>query len=252
MSDLTDLERFFRDPDVGDGLLQPPLTGPACANVRAALNRLGDFLGHGDVYDDELAAGVRRFHERNRHSARDGCVGPGTRRLLALRMLEAFGPRAAQRLTDPEDPPQPPRPFTAYDYKRGQKPFLFVSYAHKDSHLVYPEIARLRGRGYRIWYDEGIEPGSVWAAEIDRAVLECSGFVVFLSRRAAASAYVAHEIDLALRRPGRPFLAVLLRPTPLPEPLGAKIGHLQAIHRHEMSPESYAAKMDQALQWFVP
>ena len=45
---------------------------------------------------------------------------------------------------------------------QGDNPFVFVSYAHKDSDAVYRILRLLQGRGLRIWYDEGITPGSEW------------------------------------------------------------------------------------------
>ncbi len=58
------------------------------------------------------------------------------------------------------------KPFPAY---RGDEPYIFVSYAHTDTASVYPEIARLTGQGFNIWYDEGISPGTVWRDELERA-----------------------------------------------------------------------------------
>ena len=45
---------------------------------------------------------------------------------------------------------------------KGSEPYIFISYAHKDSEAVLPVIARLQKDGYRVWYDEGIAPGSNW------------------------------------------------------------------------------------------
>ena len=42
---------------------------------------------------------------------------------------------------------------------RGEKPYIFVSYAHVDSETVLPIAEELHKRGYRVWYDEGIEAG---------------------------------------------------------------------------------------------
>ena len=44
----------------------------------------------------------------------------------------------------------------------GTEPYIFVSYAHKDSEAVLPIIAALQDRGFRIWYDAGIEAGTEW------------------------------------------------------------------------------------------
>jgi len=49
-------------------------------------------------------------------------------------------------MTSPTNAAEPP--FEAYG---GKDPYLFVSYSHKDSALVYPEIERLHQLGFRIW-----------------------------------------------------------------------------------------------------
>ena len=66
------------------------------------------------------------------------------------------------------------RPFHAY---RGEEPFVFVSYAHEDADVVYPEITGLHERGFNIWYDEGISPGSAWRDELAQRVEACSVFL---------------------------------------------------------------------------
>jgi len=40
------------------------------------------------------------------------------------------------------------RPFPAY---QGDQPYIFVSYAHEDAELVYPEIQWLKDQGFNIW-----------------------------------------------------------------------------------------------------
>ena len=41
------------------------------------------------------------------------------------------------------------------------KPYIFISYAHKDSGKVYEIIRNLEDSGYNVWYDGGIDPGKV-------------------------------------------------------------------------------------------
>ena len=69
-------------------------------------------------------------------------------------------------------------PFEAYT---GDKPYLFISYAHKDAKIVYPLITAWHTAGYRVWYDEGIDPGNEWPEEIAKALSLCSYFIVFIS-----------------------------------------------------------------------
>ena len=54
-------------------------------------------------------------------------------------------------------------PYPAY---KGNEPYIFVSYAHKDSDAVFREIRRLNDLGYHVWYDEGIAPGNEWCLYI--------------------------------------------------------------------------------------
>ena len=43
---------------------------------------------------------------------------------------------------------------------RGDSPYIFISYSHKDSDVVFDIIGQLQMKQYRIWYDEGIDPGT--------------------------------------------------------------------------------------------
>ena len=52
------------------------------------------------------------------------------------------------------------------DAYNGDESFAFVSYVHSDAKKVYPEIKRLDSMGYRLWYDEGLDPGNEWQEEI--------------------------------------------------------------------------------------
>lgn len=58
-----------------------------------------------------------------------------------------------------------------YDYNE-QEPYIFISYAHKDEKWVLPLIDGLRQRGFRVWYDIGIEAGTEWPAIIESHLLE--------------------------------------------------------------------------------
>lgn len=134
-------------------------------------------------------------------------------------------------------------PFPAYG---GSKPFIFVSYAHKDAADVFPELCRLHGLGYRIWFDEGIDPGNEWPEEIAKALGNAAHFIVFITPDAVKSRNVRNEIRFALTK-GKPFLAVHLRETALPEGLELDIGSVQAVYMHKLSAQNYERKMEQTL-----
>lgn len=128
----------------------------------------------------------------------------------------------------------------------GDQPFVFVSYSHADSELVLAELQKLQTAGFRIWYDEGINPGNDWPEEIARA-LDCSSlFLVFITPRSVASTNVQNEINFALNR-RKSFLAVHLEETTLPAGLELRMGDIQAIKRHYIAEERYRQKIHKVL-----
>jgi hypothetical protein len=134
-------------------------------------------------------------------------------------------------------------PFEAYI---GPLPYAFVSYAHKDSDAVFPGISRLHAQGYRIWYDEGIDPGNEWPEEIGRYLAGCSFFIVFVSPNAVQSHNVRNEINFALKK-RKPFLAIHIVETTMPDGLELQMGAIEAILKYRMSEESYCRKLAKKL-----
>ncbi len=81
----------------------------------------------------------------------------------------------------------------------GNKPFLFVSYSHRQSDLVVESIRILHDQGWRLWYDEGIPAGSDWPANIARHMEACEAVLFFLSGTALESPNCLSEIRTAAR-----------------------------------------------------
>ncbi len=134
-------------------------------------------------------------------------------------------------------------PFEAY---KGDAPFIFVSYAHKDAELVFPDLEKLRGYNFRLWFDEEIDPGNEWPEEVARALSNSSMFLVFISSNAVASRNVRNEIHFALNN-SKPFLAVYVEQTALPKGLELRMGDIQAILKYRMDPNSYWRKLEKVL-----
>src|SRR5215813_2564249 len=130
-------------------------------------------------------------------------------------------------------------PFEAY---RGNEPYIFVSYAHKDGKGIFPEIKYLHDQGYRIWYDEGIDPGNEWPEEVAKALANASLFLFFISSNATNSRNVRNEINFALNNK-KPFIAVHIIETQLPIGLELRMGDIQAVLKYTMSQASYSQKM---------
>lgn len=81
-------------------------------------------------------------------------------------------------------------------YENGEK-YIFVSYSHRDSDTVVPIIKGMQKRGYRVWYDEGIQVGTEWSDTIAAHIEHCECFVSFMSENAAASENCRDEISYA-------------------------------------------------------
>ena len=76
----------------------------------------------------------------------------------------------------------------------GREPYIFVSYAHRDSGTVLPVVSGLFEDKYRVWYDEGIAPGSEWPHNIAVHLENADTVAAFLSENSAASINCENEI----------------------------------------------------------
>lgn len=84
----------------------------------------------------------------------------------------------------------------AYD---GREPYIFVSYAHKNSSKVMPIIESLFKDKYRAWYDEGIAPGSEWPKNIEDHLKAASVVLIFTSKESLESSNCQNEIVNAIK-----------------------------------------------------
>jgi tetratricopeptide (TPR) repeat protein len=135
-------------------------------------------------------------------------------------------------------------PIEAY---RGNDAFLFVSYAHKDSEQVYPEIRRLHERGYRLWYDEGIDPATIFTAEIVKSLNGARLVLAFLSPNSVASEWVEREIHVAVSSLKKPVVGVYLSETILSESLVLLLAGVQTVAKFRMEPPDYQRVLERAL-----
>lgn len=82
----------------------------------------------------------------------------------------------------------------------GSEPYLFISYSHKDSDIIYPILSQLQLKRCRIWLDEGINGGQNWrkmiASKIESS--NCKNFIIFISENSISSFDVKAEINAAL------------------------------------------------------
>ena len=55
---------------------------------------------------------------------------------------------------------------TKFEAYAGKEPYLFVSYSHRDSKVVYSILDELYDHKYRLWYDESCENGNDFRDEL--------------------------------------------------------------------------------------
>ena len=90
----------------------------------------------------------------------------------------------------------------------GSEKFIFLSYCHKDKSIVFPVAERLARDGYRVWYDEGIDPGAEWPEIIAEHLNRCSACIAFVSENSLNSHNCRREINFALLKK-KPFISVV-------------------------------------------
>ncbi len=130
-------------------------------------------------------------------------------------------------------------PFKAYE---GDEPYVFVSYAHADSGMVFRDVDYLHEQGLRIWYDEGIRAGADWNDRLAVAIKRCQFVLVFVSPNIEGSPWIADEI-LTAKEHKRPVLAVHLVETKLSEALEHQLRRWQHVFRYQHGEDVYYAKL---------
>lgn len=123
---------------------------------------------------------------------------------------------------------------TAYE---GSEGYLFVSYAHRDTEQVLPVLAALQERGYRVWYDDGIAPGSEWPENIAQHLNDCALVLAFVSNRSMESANCRREITFALSKK-KPFLGIVLEPTQMSLGMELQLSAQQCVMKYSYQEEA--------------
>ena len=118
-------------------------------------------------------------------------------------------------------------PYRGYD-----APYIFVSYAHKDGNKASEVIEKLQMEQYRVWYDEGIDPGTEWDENIAEHIENCEYFIALLSREYLVSSNCKDELNFA-RELEKPRLLIYLEDIQLPGGMRMRLSRLQAIHKYK-------------------
>ncbi len=118
----------------------------------------------------------------------------------------------------------------------GTEPYIFVSYAHKDSFFVMPVIRRLQREGFRVWYDEGIEAGSEWPDYIAAHLKHSTCVISMVSDHFAQSMFCRQELTYA-QKYRIAMLTVYMEDVVLPDGLEMQLSSSQAMFRDRFETE---------------
>jgi hypothetical protein len=91
-----------------------------------------------------------------------------------------------------------------------EKPFIFISYSHKDRDEVLQIIKTLYESGWKVWYDEGLTIGDSYDETLENHVRDCSAFLLFVTQNSLNSIYCKeNEIPWAVQY-GKPIIRCIL------------------------------------------
>lgn len=117
---------------------------------------------------------------------------------------------------------QPKERLFAY---HGSEPYIFISYSHRNSADALDLIRRLQNAHYRVWYDEGIDPGTEWDEDIAAHVKGCGFFIALVSKNYLASSNCKDELNYA-RDLEKQRILVFLEEVQLPEGMRMRVSRL--------------------------
>ena len=126
---------------------------------------------------------------------------------------------------------------TVSSYK-GNEPYIFISYSHKDAEKIQPIVQGLADRGFRVWYDEGIEPGTEWPEFIAQQISASACCIAFISESSLNSQNCRREINYAIQT-SVPLLTVYLEPVELSPGMALQLSPVQALFSYRFPPDEF-------------
>ena len=87
----------------------------------------------------------------------------------------------------------------------GNRPYIFVSYSHNDVVKAKSIISFLVEEGYRLWFDEGIHPASIWRKVIANKIANeaCKACLFIVTRGSVDSNECKIELDYVANKKKR-------------------------------------------------
>lgn len=128
--------------------------------------------------------------------------------------------------------------FVYFKPYEGDKPYIFVSYAHADNDKVLPVLSDMHRRGYNIWYDEGIEVGSEWQECIASHLADAHLVVAFISNAYMRSDNCRREMHYAQSKRIK-TINIFVEETALTPGMELQIGNIYALMKYTYPSDEY-------------
>jgi len=108
----------------------------------------------------------------------------------------------------------------------GNKPYIFASYAHKDTDQVMLILEMLSAAGARVWCDTGVVAGSMWSEMIYDHLENCEIVLAFVSKAYHDARSCQSELALANEK-SKLIIPIILEDFPIPLGLQLMLGQYQ-------------------------
>ena len=116
----------------------------------------------------------------------------------------------------------------------GNQPYIFISYSHKDTDTVLSVIDALEKKGFRVWFDAGVEAGTEWPEYIASHLRRSACVLAFISPHFVASLNCRRELTFA-QDLNVPMLNVYLSEVELSDGLRMQLGLNQCLFRNKFN-----------------
>lgn len=124
-------------------------------------------------------------------------------------------------------------PYMRYKVEKpytGEDPYIFISYRHEESEVALSVVSKLQENGFRVWYDEGIDPGTEWDESIAKHIKNAYYLFAFMSKKYLLSDNCIEELNYA-RNKGVSRLVIYLEDVELPDGIEMRTTKTQSIFK---------------------
>ena len=112
--------------------------------------------------------------------------------------------------------------------------YIFLSYSHVDKDAINMIANKIKNDGYRVWYDNGINPGSEWSEDIAIHIEKAKVFVAFITKDYIKSENCKDELSYA-RENSLIIILVFLKEVEIPSGMKLRNHRRQQLFYYQYS-----------------